>query len=292
MVVSHVQAYVTTLVNAIMRSPCWPSSAIFLSWDDRGGFYDHVVPPVVDGAGYGFRVPGMVISPYARPGYIDHRQLSHDAYLKFIEDDFLEGRRLNPATDGRPDSRPGVREEAPGLGNLLSDFDFCQAPRAPLILPTHPEPGPASDPPGSAPAVPAQPEPGPCPPPEAPPKAVTPPPAPVLALTASVAGRQDMRLHHGRVYLTVGCNMSCSVYAHGHLSLTRRRRHLRLRSATATLAADHAVRVTLYLSRSEGAALRAALRAGRRVEALIAIDAGAAGEASKSYLVHVQLSYR
>ncbi len=105
----------------------------------------------------------MVISPYARPGYIDHRQLGHDAYLKFIEDDFLEGRRLNPKTDGRPDSRPGVREEAPGLGNLLSDFDFCQTPRASLILPTHPEPGPASSPPGSVASVPAQPEPGPCP---------------------------------------------------------------------------------------------------------------------------------
>jgi len=89
---------------------------------DWGGFCDHVVPPVVDGNGYGFRVPGLVISPYARPGYVDHRQLSHDAYLKFIEDDFLEGQRLNPSTDGRPDSRPDVREEAPGLGNLLSDF--------------------------------------------------------------------------------------------------------------------------------------------------------------------------
>jgi Phosphoesterase family len=133
-----------------MRSPCWPSSAIFLSWDDWGGFYDHVVPPVVDGAGYGFRVPGMVISPHARPGCIDRRQLSHDSCLKFIEDDFLEGRRLNPATDGRPDPRPDVREEAPGLGNLASDFDFCQTPRAPLILPTHPEPGPAGGPAGGS----------------------------------------------------------------------------------------------------------------------------------------------
>jgi len=113
---------------------------------------EHLFPPVIDGAGYGFRVPGLVISPWARPGYVDRRQLSHDACLKFIEDDFLEGQRLNPSTDGRPDSRPGVREEAPGLGNLASDFNFCQSPRAPLILPTHPGPGPASDPPGSVPA--------------------------------------------------------------------------------------------------------------------------------------------
>jgi Phosphoesterase family len=148
--VSNGQAYVTTLVNSIMRSPCWGSTAIFLSWDDWGGFYDHVVPPVIDGNGYGFRVPGLVISPYAKAGYVDHQQLSHDAYLKFIEDDFMGGQRLNPATDGRPDSRPDVREEAPGLGNLVEDFDFNQSPRPPLLLPTHPAPGPASCPPGAA----------------------------------------------------------------------------------------------------------------------------------------------
>ena len=144
------QAYVTTLINSIMRSPCWGSTAIFLSWDDWGGFYDSAVPPMVDQNGYGLRVPGLVISPYARAGYIDHQQLSHDAYLKFIEDDFLSGQRLNPATDGRPDSRPDVREEAAGLGDLASDFDFDQPPRPPLLLSTRPQPGAASQPPGSA----------------------------------------------------------------------------------------------------------------------------------------------
>ena len=64
--------------------------------------------------------------------------LSHDAYLKFIEDDFLAGARLNPKTDGRPDPRPDVRESAPILGNLAKDFDFSQKPRPPLILPLHP----------------------------------------------------------------------------------------------------------------------------------------------------------
>jgi phospholipase C len=142
------QAYVTTLINTIMRSPCWSSTAIFLSWDDWGGFYDHVVPPNIDRNGYGLRVPGLVISPYAKTGYIDHQQLSHDAYLKFIEDDFLERGRLNPATDGRPDGRPDVREEAPGLGDIVNDFDFNQSPRPPLLLSAHPEPGPASEPPG------------------------------------------------------------------------------------------------------------------------------------------------
>ena len=136
--VSRGQTYVTSLINAIMRSKDWSSTAIFLSWDDWGGFYDHVRPPHVDAQGYGLRVPGLVISPYARRGFIDHQVLSHDAYLKFIEDDFLGGARLNPKTDGRPDPRPYVRESAPILGNLAREFDFSQKPRPPLILPLHP----------------------------------------------------------------------------------------------------------------------------------------------------------
>jgi len=109
-----------------------------LAWDDWGGIYDHVVPPAVDANGYGLRVPGIVISPYARSGYVDHQILSFDAYEKFIEDDFLGGRRLNPRTDGRPDPRPTVREDVPILGDLTRDFDFTQKPRPPLILPLHP----------------------------------------------------------------------------------------------------------------------------------------------------------
>jgi phospholipase C len=132
------QAYVTGLINALMRGPAWSSTAIFLAWDDWGGFYDHVTPPVIDGLGYGLRVPGLVISPYAKAGYVDHQTLSFDAYLKFIEDDFLGGQRLDPRTDGRPDTRPNVREDAPMLGDLANDFDFTQPPRAPLLLSTHP----------------------------------------------------------------------------------------------------------------------------------------------------------
>jgi phospholipase C len=142
--VSTGQAYVTTLINAIMKSPEWSSTAIFVSWDDWGGFYDHVAPPMVDSAGYGLRVPGIVISPYARHGFIDHQTLSHDAYVKFIEDVFLGGARLDPKTDGRPDSRPDVRENDPTLGNLMADFDFNQQPSPPLILDPHPSPGPPS----------------------------------------------------------------------------------------------------------------------------------------------------
>jgi phospholipase C len=140
------QAYVTGLINAIMQGPDWNSTAIFLTWDDWGGFYDHVVPPKVDENGYGLRVPGLVISPYAKKGSLDHQTLSFDAYLKFIEDDFLGGQRIDPKTDGRPDPRPDVRENVAFLGDLRQDFDFSQSPRPPMILPTNPAPGPASTP--------------------------------------------------------------------------------------------------------------------------------------------------
>jgi len=129
--VSTGQAYVTRLINAVMRGPDWRSCAIFVTWDDWGGFYDHVRPPQVDHQGYGFRVPALLISPYAKHGFVDHQRLSSDAYLKFIEDDFLGGARLNPKTDGRPDPRPDVRESSAKLGNLIRDFNFAQTPRPP-----------------------------------------------------------------------------------------------------------------------------------------------------------------
>jgi phospholipase C len=137
--VSVAQSYVTKIVNAAMESPDWKSTAIFITWDDWGGFYDHVVPPRADSMGLGIRVPGIVISPYAKRGYIDHQTLSVDAYLKFIEDVFLHGQRLNPKTDGRPDLRPDVRENNPYTGNLMKDFDFSQRPLKPLVLPVHPK---------------------------------------------------------------------------------------------------------------------------------------------------------
>ncbi len=127
-------AYVTRLVNAVMRGPAWERSAIFITWDDWGGFYDHVRPVVVDELGYGIRVPGIMISPYARRGFIDHQTLTFDAYLKLIEDRFLGGQRLDPATMSRPDSRPVVRESLEVLGDLALEFDFTQPPRDPLIL--------------------------------------------------------------------------------------------------------------------------------------------------------------
>jgi phospholipase C len=147
--ISAGQNHVTRVIDAIMNSPDWNSTAIFLAWDDWGGFYDHVAPPRIGGQQYGLRVPALVISPYARRDYIDHQTLSFDAYLKFIEDDFLGGQRLDPRTDGRPDPRPSVRERARGLGDLRRDFDFSQRPRRPLLLspgvPMYPGPIPLGE---------------------------------------------------------------------------------------------------------------------------------------------------
>jgi phospholipase C len=147
--------YVTALLNAIQQSSAWNNTAVFLSWDDWGGFLEHEVPPVADqlstGApiGYGLRVPGIVISPWVKAGTIDHQVLSFDAYLKFTEDLFLGGERIGGPHGARPDSRPTIRESltklAPGpgagtasvpVGDLLNDFDFTQTPVAPLMLPT------------------------------------------------------------------------------------------------------------------------------------------------------------
>jgi phospholipase C len=146
--------YVTSLINAVMQSPYWNNTVIFLAWDDWGGFYDHVVPPIVDHnktktpvQGYGLRVPGLTISAYSRKaGYIDHNVLSFDSYATFIEDVFMNGTRLDPVAMGQPDSRPDVRDALTSvtfpngtslpIGNLMDEFEFGKPPRARLILST------------------------------------------------------------------------------------------------------------------------------------------------------------
>ncbi len=146
--------YVTSLVNSVMQSPYWQNTAIFVSWDDWGGFYDHVVPPNVDFnnpptqvQGFGIRVPGLLISAYAKPGYIDHAVLSPDSYATFIEQLFMGGTHLDPVAMGQPDNRPDIRDAltsvtypngstAP-IGQLMNEFDFTQPPLAPLVLSTH-----------------------------------------------------------------------------------------------------------------------------------------------------------
>ena len=120
--------YVTNLVNAVMNSPQWNSTAIFISWDDWGGFYDHVAPPQVDQYGLGIRVPGLVISPYARQGYVDHKTYSFESWLRIVEERF----GVIPMT-GRDN-----------LANDMTDaFDFTQQPRAPVLLNPGGSPWPA-----------------------------------------------------------------------------------------------------------------------------------------------------
>ena len=146
--------YVTSLVNAVMQSPYWANTAIFLCWDDWGGFYDHVVPPIVDMnttdtpvQGFGFRVPGLLISAYARAGYVDHHVLSTDSYATLFEDLFMRGTRLDPTAMGQPDRRPTIRDALTSVtfpdgtmepvGSLIDEFNFHRAPLPPLILSTH-----------------------------------------------------------------------------------------------------------------------------------------------------------
>jgi len=76
------------IVGAIMASPQWSSTAIFLVWDESGGFYDHVAPPQVDNWGYGFRVPLLLISPFAKRGWIDHTLMDHTSLMRFIADNW------------------------------------------------------------------------------------------------------------------------------------------------------------------------------------------------------------
>ena len=82
------EAWSKSIITAIQASPYWPSTVIFLTWDDYGGWYDHVTPPQVDKYGLGFRVPLLMISPFAKQGYIDHTLSDHTSLLKFIERTF------------------------------------------------------------------------------------------------------------------------------------------------------------------------------------------------------------
>jgi phospholipase C len=108
--------WTTRVVDAIMRSPMWKDTAIFITWDDWGGFYDHVAPPQVDKFGLGIRVPFLVISPYAKEGLVDHHRGDFSSVLRFIEDNW-----------GLPQLTRRDREAT----DLSYDFDFSQEPRPP-----------------------------------------------------------------------------------------------------------------------------------------------------------------
>ena len=84
----HGENWSTKVINAIMRSDMWEDTAIFLTWDDYGGFYDHVPPPQVDAFGYGFRVPAFLVSSFAREGHIDSTVMDFSSIPRFIEENW------------------------------------------------------------------------------------------------------------------------------------------------------------------------------------------------------------
>jgi phospholipase C len=107
------------MIQTLMQSDAWDSSAFFITYDDWGGWYDHVVPPQVDEYGYGFRVPALLVSAYAKKGLVDHTQLDHTSYLKFIEKNW--------------DIPPLATRDA-RANNFLSAFDFTTHPRTPEFI--------------------------------------------------------------------------------------------------------------------------------------------------------------
>ena len=112
--------YVTKVINALMKSPYWGNTAIFLTWDDYGGFFDHVPPPEVDAYGFGPRVPMIVISPYAKAHYVSHYDYDFTSVLKFVEE-----RWSLPHLTARDDRANDMRD----------CFDFFAPPLAASVIP-------------------------------------------------------------------------------------------------------------------------------------------------------------
>ena len=110
-------SWVASIVDAIGASQFWGSTAIFVTWDDWGGWYDHVPPPQLDDMGLSFRVPLLVISPYARHGYVSHVQHEFGSILHFTEENF---------------GMPSLNESDARADDLSDCFDFSQTP-APFL---------------------------------------------------------------------------------------------------------------------------------------------------------------
>ena len=106
-------------MSGLIESQYWKSSAFIWTYDDWGGWYDHVKPPRVDKLGYGFRVPALLVSPYARRGHIDHTTLDFTSVLKFIEDNW--------------NLKPLASRDA-NANSIAGAFDFSQTPRSPAIV--------------------------------------------------------------------------------------------------------------------------------------------------------------
>jgi phospholipase C len=104
--------WVASIVNAIGASKFWDSTAILITWDDWGGWYDHVMPPTVDNMGPGFRVPLIVVSPYAKHGYVSHQNYETSSLLTYIEKNF---------------GLPNLGERDQTAGDFADCFDYSQS---------------------------------------------------------------------------------------------------------------------------------------------------------------------
>lgn len=112
------QTFAVSTVTSLMRSSAWDSSVWIVSWDDWGGWYDHVLPPQVDADGYGFRVPALIVSPYSRMGTIDNTTYDFTSILRFIEQNWS----LEPLT---------ARDAT--ANSIAAALDFSQAPAQPVV---------------------------------------------------------------------------------------------------------------------------------------------------------------
>jgi phospholipase C len=115
------QNFIAQETNLIMNSSYWNNTAIFVTWDEFGGQYDHVPPPQIDKIGLGIRVPLLVISPYAKQGYISHQLSEFSSFVKFVEDNFAL-------------PNLGNRDALTTISDLMDYFDFSQTPQPPLVL--------------------------------------------------------------------------------------------------------------------------------------------------------------
>jgi phospholipase C len=111
--------HITDVVNAVMKSSAWNDCAVIVTWDDFGGFYDHVMPPQVDIYGYGPRVPALVISPFSRGGTVNHEIFDFTSPLRLIERQY----GLEPLATRDRDAN-----------DMLSCFDFNQHPLGPEVI--------------------------------------------------------------------------------------------------------------------------------------------------------------
>jgi phospholipase C len=128
------------LVTALQNSSAWDSSAYIITYDESGGFFDHVPPPQLDSYGLGFRVPTWVISPFAKKAHLEPTLYEHSSILKFIEaifglptlasvnhqfDSATPGGPNNQASGGNPSGPPAPpRDGRSDIGNLLECFQF------------------------------------------------------------------------------------------------------------------------------------------------------------------------